>query len=195
MAVASKWKPVLFSFGAIILLFFASSSFDLIHNQDTSTQKQQAKKTTRIICKEDPVACQGFNPIAVAYAAAEQENARVYAYLAELEQAQQAELSRQRSTPRASSSFDLPSECTGKPIPAYIIMRESGCNYGAVNANGCGGWSCVGMYQFDLRHWLTPEEGGWGGCAWLGDWTIPANQDACADQMSRGGTNLSAWGG
>lgn len=91
---------------------------------------------------------------------------------------------------QAPASFDYPAECSGHPVPAYILWRESHCNYGSVNSTGCGGYGCVGMYQFDYRHWI-----GSGGCAWLGDWTVPANQDACADQMSRGGTSLSAWGG
>lgn len=99
------------------------------------------------------------------------------------------------SPQRNVASFDLPSECSGKPIPAHIVMRESGCNYGAVNQTGCSGYTCVGMYQFDMRHWVPKEEGGWGGCAWLGDWRIPENQDACASQMSRNGTNLAPWGG
>ncbi len=85
--------------------------------------------------------------------------------------------------------------CEGDwPIPAWIVQRESGCDYGAVNRTGCSGHSCVGAYQFDLRHWIAREDGGWGGCAHLGDWRVPENQDACAVQMSRGGTNLAPWG-
>lgn len=109
--------------------------------------------------------------------------------------AEQARLAAAAAAPPAPArtapqAFDYPAECAGHPIPAYIVWRESHCNYGSVNPTGCGGYGCVGMYQFDLRHWM---EGG--GCAWLGDWTVPANQDACAAQMSKDGTDLSPWGG
>lgn len=107
-----------------------------------------------------------------------------------LQAASKQEAAPRASQPQSPASFDYPASCDGHPVPAYILWSESHCNYGAVNPTGCGGYSCVGMYQFDLRHW---QEGG--GCAWLGDWTVPANQEACANQMSRGGTDLSAWGG
>lgn len=101
-----------------------------------------------------------------------------------------------QSVPTAPAPFSaVRPGCEGDwPIPAWIVARESGCNYGAVNATGCGGHSCVGAYQFDLRHWIAREDGGWGGCAHYGDWRVPEHQDACAVQMSRGGTNLAPWG-
>lgn len=80
-------------------------------------------------------------------------------------------------------------------IPVHIVWRESRCNFHAINYNGCGGWTCVGAYQFDLRHWIPRDQGGWGGCAHFGDWAVPENQIECARQMSRGGTYLAPWGG
>lgn len=129
--------------------------------------------------------------------AAAAEAAAVAQYLAALheeEQRRQAAASAARSAPPSFS--DARPGCEGTwAIPAHIVARESGCNYGAVNRTGCGGYSCVGAYQFDLRHWIAKEDGGWGGCAHLGDWTVPEHQDACAAQMSRGGTYLAPWGG
>lgn len=109
--------------------------------------------------------------------AAEAEAARVAA-------AQQAA----RPTPSSSGTIQVPSSCDGHVVPAYIIQRESGCNYGAVNPSGCGGASCVGLYQFDLRHFTS------GACMGL-DWHNPADQDECARRISNGGTNLAPWGG
>ena len=111
----------------------------------------------------------------------------------EAERIEAAQQSRAAQAPAAFSA--VRPGCEGDwPIPAWIVQRESGCNYGAVNRTGCSGYSCVGAYQFDLRHWIAREAGGWGGCAHLGDWTVPEHQDACAVQMSRGGTNLAPWG-
>jgi len=89
------------------------------------------------------------------------------------------------AAPRAGN---LPSSCDGHVVPAYIVQRESGCNYGAVNPTGCGGASCVGLYQFDLRHFTS------GACSDL-DWHDPAQQDECARRLSNNGTNLAPWGG
>lgn len=101
------------------------------------------------------------------------------------------------STPTVASTGGTPGECDGVDwvIPVHIVWRESRCDFGAINHTGCGGWTCVGAYQFDLRHWIPRDQGGWGGCAWLGDWREPANQIACARQMSRDGTYLAPWGG
>lgn len=79
--------------------------------------------------------------------------------------------------------------CDGFVIPGDIVWAESHCNYEAVNPTGCGGYTCVGAYQFDLRHWQPG-----GGCADLGDWHDPAAQDECARRLSNGGTNLRPWG-
>jgi len=82
--------------------------------------------------------------------------------------------------------------CSGFVIPGDIVWGESRCDYGAVNPSGCSGYSCVGAYQFDARHWDASS--GWGGCADLGDWQVPANQDECARRLSRDGTYLAPWG-
>lgn len=61
-------------------------------------------------------------------------------------------------------------------IPSYIVMRESGGNYGAYNANGCvtrTSRGCIGAYQIASFHFASG-----GACAGMG--TSPAGQDRCA---------------
>lgn len=68
-------------------------------------------------------------------------------------------------------------------IPAYIVMRESGGDYGAYNARGCGGRGCIGAYQIDAQHFAPGGE-----CAGMG--TSPAGQDRCAATLwKQGGSN------
>jgi hypothetical protein len=77
-------------------------------------------------------------------------------------------------------------------FPTGIAWRESRCSYDAYNPTGCGGHGCVGLYQFDSRHF-----DGWAnGQAACGDLnaTIPSEQDECAWRLSRGGTNFQPWG-
>lgn len=188
MAVASKWKPVLLSVGVVLALLFMTSSFSLNDNQEVSTPKHQDQNTTEVTCQQDPVACQGANPMALAYAAAEQEQQKVNEYLAALEAQRQSELAaEQQVVARSSSAFDLPSDCAGKVIPESIIWRESHCNYGSVNWGGCGGSNCYGMYQIAGSHWNG------GACSDL-NWEVPADQDECARRLSSDGTNLRPWG-
>lgn len=122
--------------------------------------------------------------------AAEQEAARI---AAEQEAARIAAEQRSTRAVTIQAMPSTPSECEGKVIPAYVIWRESHCNYGSVNWNGCGGYNCYGMYQIDGRHWSN-WNGTPGACSDL-DWTIPAHQDECANRLSSGGTNLRPWGG
>lgn len=77
--------------------------------------------------------------------------------------------------------------CDGHVVPGWILQRESGCDYGAVNPTGCSGFSCVGLYQFDLRHFTS------GQCSGL-DWHIPADQDECARRLIAQ-SGLAPWGG
>jgi len=107
---------------------------------------------------------------------------------AEREAARIAAASKTVVNSSSGSSFDAPSECTGKVLPAYIVQRESHCNYGAVNVTGCGGSGCYGMYQIHGMHWNG------GACSDL-NWQIPADQDECASRLSSGGTNLRPWAG
>lgn len=88
-----------------------------------------------------------------------------------------------------------PGDCDGVPwvIPVGKVIDESGCRFDAVNPTGCSGYTCVGAYQFDARHWDASS--GWGGCADLGDWSVPENQHECARRLSGDGTNLAPWGG
>lgn len=145
---------------------------------------------------------QGWVDTAVLVAAVEAwatEEARLADEAAAAEEAARM-LERQRMmnpAPAPAPENSLPGECAGVAwaIPEYIVYRESRCNFHSVNQTGCGGFTCVGAYQFDLRHWIPQDQGGWGGCAHFGDWTVPENQHACANQMSRGGTNLAPWGG
>lgn len=135
----------------------------------------------------------------VAKVLAEEEAQRAAEAAAAVQEAAQratvAQPQRQESVPVQTVSVDGACDGIAWVLPVYIVYRESHCNFGAFNAGGCGGYGCVGAYQFDRRHWIPREEGGWGGCAWIGDWTIPENQHACAAQMSNNGTNLAPWGG
>lgn len=105
-------------------------------------------------------------------------------------QAAAAAAARVSSSPRRSggTSFSAPTECQGKVIPGYIVQRESGCDYGAVNPSGCGGAGCYGLYQIHGMHWRG------GGCSDL-SWQNPSDQDECARRLSSGGSNLRPWGG
>lgn len=140
--------------------------------------------------------------IAVAQAPLEAQRLEAERLEAERLEAERLEAERQAAAQRATRPSGTPSvaptgECAGVDwvIPVHIVIRESRCNFHAVNQTGCSGYTCVGAFQFDLRHWIAKEEGGWGGCAHYGDWRIPENQLACAHQMSRGGTHLTPWGG
>jgi hypothetical protein len=123
---------------------------------------------------------------------AREEQERITAYLTGVaEEAARVEAERQarsrQSNPTPTPGFSGSTSCDGHVIPSYIVQRESGCNYGAVNPSGCGGNSCVGLYQFDLRHFTS------GACAGL-DWHNPADQDECARRISNNGSNLRPWG-
>lgn len=170
--------------------------------------KSQQYRNTSVIkvantkpCGDMESGCGKLDAWGYAYDAMVIYNEQVSAYFLALEQ-QKVEEQRLAAAQKAvnvnapvanSQSFDMPSECTGKVLPAYIIMRESHCNYGALNVNGCGGNSCYGMYQIDGRHWSS-WNGTPGACNDL-DWTIPSDQDECANRLSNGGTNLRPWGG
>lgn len=139
-------------------------------------------------CQDDPVACAGYdNAWALGNAAADQQIAvDNYLFAIEAERIAKEEAAKRGSGRVAPSGFDLPSDCQGKVVPAYIVQRESHCNYGAVNANGCGGAGCYGMYQIHGMHWNG------GACSDL-NWEIPADQDECARRLSNDGTNLAPW--
>lgn len=120
-------------------------------------------------------------------------------WFAGVERERQAQAERD-AAPRAPASraqpHSGPSSCDGIDwvIPVGIIVGESGCNFDAQSPAGfCSGYGCVGAYQFDARHW--DADSGWGGCADLGDWTVPENQHECARRLSSDGTHLAPWGG
>lgn len=99
------------------------------------------------------------------------------------------------SSPGAGGGSGGGSGCdgTGWAIPTSLVWRESRCDFGAVNPGGCGGYGCVGAYQFDARH-FSGWANGQAACGDL-DWTIPDDQHECARRLSRDGTNLAPWGG
>lgn len=86
-------------------------------------------------------------------------------------------------------------DCSNIPawFPTGIAWRESHCSYDAYNAGGCGGYGCIGAFQFDARHFT-----GWGnGAATCGDLdpgTVDG-QNECAWRLSRNGTSFAPWGG
>lgn len=43
--------------------------------------------------------------------------------------------------------------CGGHLPPCWVLARESGGRYDAVNPTGCGGRGCYGAWQFDPRTW------------------------------------------
>lgn len=145
---------------------------------------------------EQAAALAGLEHVAAVEPALRAEHEAAVAAEAERLAEEERQRARAQARPSAPQAFSaVRPGCEGDwPIPAWIVARESGCDYGAVNRTGCSGYSCVGAYQFDLRHWIAREAGGWGGCAHLGDWRVPEHQDACAAQMSQGGTNLRPWG-
>lgn len=162
--------------------------------------KKQEQQVVRLItpdttCRDNPEACVKYDAFGFANLAVDIVNQQIAEYLNALEQERiaQEKASRQQTSRVAGNSFNFPSECEGKVIPAYIIMRESRCNYGSVNWGGCGGNNCYGMYQIDGRHWSswgnTP-----GACSDL-NWEVSADQDECANRLSSGGSNLRPWAG
>lgn len=170
----------------VIALMAIAVLMDTPATAERSDSPSGSQRSTKWVENGDATA---YIPELIAAAAQKQIDEDAAAAEALRQIALQQEAASRAPQRQAPASFDYPASCEGHSVPAYILWNESHCNYGSVNPTGCGGYSCVGMYQFDLRHW---QEGG--GCAYLGDWTVPANQEACADQMSRGGTDLSAWG-
>lgn len=112
------------------------------------------------------------------------------------EEAQRLAATRSTPSQRVAGGRAGPASCDGIDwvIPVQLVIRESGCNFDAQSPSSyCGGYGCVGAYQFDARHW--DPSSGWGGCADLGDWHDPDAQHECARRLSRDGTSLSPWGG
>lgn len=180
--------------GLLVVLVATLVGANLVHLFDAQRQSLPSHVEPAVARVPTPLAVAGadyagdvFNYV-TAVRQAQEEADRV----ALLNAAAQAQSSSPSRSVAASSSGGT---CEGFAVPGYIVWRESHCDYGAINPTGCGGWTCVGAYQFDLRHWMDPAQGGWGGCTVYGDWRDPAAQDACAEQMSHGGTNLAPWGG
>lgn len=101
----------------------------------------------------------------------------------------------QRRSTGGATPAGVPGQCDGVnwAIPVQLVIRESKCNFDAQSPPSfCGGYGCVGAYQFDSRHW---DPNSWGGCADLGDWHDPEAQHECARRLSHDGTRLSPWGG
>lgn len=183
----------------ITAMVFIAGGMALTNGSKTETNEQ--KQVVRVVtpdntCKDNPEACVKYDAFGFGILAVEIHNKQVAEYLHAVEQerlAQENAARRQQQTRVSGQSFNLPSECEGKVIPAHIVMRESRCNYGSVNWGGCGGNNCYGMYQIDGRHWTswgnTP-----GACSDL-NWEVSSDQDECANRLSSGGTNLRPWAG
>jgi len=78
--------------------------------------------------------------------------------------------------------------CGGDLPPCAVKQRESGGNYNAVNPNGCGGFSCGGAWQFDVRTWNN-----FGGYP-RAELAPPEVQDEKARQLWAGGAGCGHWG-
>lgn len=115
--------------------------------------------------------------------AAEAEAARIAQEEVEAElAAEQARVAyRPPSGPQTALLADgsYPPECYGKVLPAYIVWRESRCQYQTTNDDG--------FYQIIGMHWAPNAL-----CGDL-DRFSPAGQDACAWRLSQGGANLDPW--
>lgn len=80
------------------------------------------------------------------------------------------------------------SNCGGDLPPCYVMQRESGGDYSAVNPTGCGGNGCYGRWQFS---------GAWAGKLGLPSdlsTATPEQQDEAARQLWNGGAGCSNWG-
>lgn len=77
--------------------------------------------------------------------------------------------------------------CGGDLPPCYVKQRESGGNYNAYNATGCGGKGCFGAWQFS---------GEWAGKLGLPldlRLATPEQQDNAARILWAGGRGCSNW--
>lgn len=130
---------------------------------------------------------------AAAFDAFEAERARIAE--AEAARAAEAEAARFFFNYSATSEMYTPgpsvSSGGGCVIPSYICQRESGFNYGAVNASSGAG----GMYQFLQSTWDATA--GQMGKPWLigvpPQMAAPADQDAAAAWLWNGGAGCSHW--
>ena len=121
------------------------------------------------------------------------------AYFAALAEEQARQEAEQKAVASVSVAAATPSvgtgDCASIPgwFPTAIAYRESHCNYDAYNPGGCGGYGCIGAFQFDARH-FTGWANGQSACGDLDAWTVEG-QNECAWRLSRGGTNFAPWGG
>lgn len=77
--------------------------------------------------------------------------------------------------------------CGGDLPPCWVLRRESNGNPRAVNARGCGGRSCGGLWQFDPRTWAN-----FGGYP-RAELAPPDVQNAKARLLWAGGRGCSHW--
>lgn len=96
--------------------------------------------------------------------------------------------------PSTNVASTAPGDCSHIPawFPQAIAYRESRCSYDAYSPTGCGGYGCIGAFQFDARH-FTGWANGQAGCGDLDPWTVDG-QNECAWRLSREGTQFGAWG-
>lgn len=93
-----------------------------------------------------------------------------------------------RRAPARSANIAL-QPCGGDLPPCEVARRESGGDYNAYNARGCGGMGCRGKWQFDPPTW-----GGYAG-VWDPRDASPEDQDERARQIWDGGKGCRRWSG
>ena len=165
----------------------------LLDGEQASPQRQQTFKinTATFWVGEDPVD----------QAVREYEERITSEYLAALaaeeEARRQADLEAAMAAPRPAVQPTSVGVGGCENIPAWfpqaIAYRESRCSYDAYNPTGCGGYGCIGAFQFDARH-FTGWANGQSACGDLDPGTVDG-QNECAWRLSRGGTQFGAWGG
>lgn len=85
--------------------------------------------------------------------------------------------------------------CGGHLPPCWVLARESGGRYDAVNPTGCGGRGCYGAWQFDPRTW-DAAAGRAGRPDLIGvrpDRASPEDQDLIAAALWDDGRGCSHW--
>lgn len=81
--------------------------------------------------------------------------------------------------------------CANPVVSSAIAQRESGCNWNAYNASGCGGRGCIGFYQEDAGHYYahSPWNPSQPGACYGLDSSTQAGQTECASRLGP-----HAWG-
>lgn len=160
----------------------------ILDDEQASPQGQQTFKinTATFWVGEDPVD----------QAVRQHEERIINEYLAAEEARRQKDLEAAMAAARPApvATATPTGDCSNIPawFPTGIAWRESHCSYDAYNPTGCGGYGCIGAFQFDARH-FTGWANGQSACGDLDPGTVDG-QNECAWRLSRGGTQFGAWG-